>query len=278
MKLELARVGLHRNGLPLTKKDLEDAVKNFKDTRPVAIGHIKTGNEPKYGDVKTLEINNDVLIGDVDLHQDAEKLYNDGKFNKWSSGFKKNSQIGTYFHHLALLGAEPPAIEGLKQVAFSDVECDVFTETNYKTESNTDKTFSDDNKGGKNNMNELEEAKKKIAELEEEKKKSEEQLKNFSDELGAVRAEKIKVKRDDLEKSLQGKLPKEQIDIVLGFSDKIEADKSYDFSDNKKRDYYEMMKNVFENIPQMVQEGAQDFSDNSGSENDIDVNAFIKAM
>ena len=280
MKLQLAKVGEHRNGLELTKKDLEDTLQNFKDTRPVAIGHITTGTEPKYGVVKKLKLNGDVLEGVVKLHKEADKMFRDGHFDKWSSGFKKNDKIGTYFHHLALLGAEPPGIEGLKVLDFSDEtkKCDFFIDVNFSDKKNIPQ------KKENRDMGELEKLQKKQAELEAEIKVKEEKLeaeikksKEFSDSLASKRAESKKAKRDNLEKSLDGKIAKDKINLILDFSDGFEADKPLNFSDKKERDFYAVIDEVFDGVTPKVKTGEFNFSDSADGDS-VDVNDVIKMM
>jgi len=305
--LELARVGNHRNGQYLTKTDLEQAIKNFKDTRPVTIGHIKNGKEPKYGDVKTLSIKGNRLIGDVSLLPEVEPLFKKGLYNKWSSGFKKNNDIGTYLHHLALLGGEPPAIEGLNVVEFVDnAECKMknaewlkmqnaeLLKRNEKTGDIQFLVFSDQiikekNKEGKKMDEDLKKAlegiQKSIDELskrvetiekgkdeakkednptlEKENEELKKQVKEFADSIK-------KNKSDNLKKMLEGKIPKEKVDALIGKLDK--ADTSFDFSDGDchepkgsrndgRLDIYDLIVNTFSGIPEAVKEGEINFSD-----------------
>lgn len=302
MKLELARVGKANNGLSLTLSELQEAVKNFKDVRPISIDHIKTGKEPKYGEVKWIELNKDVLEGEVDLLPEVQPLFDKGMYNKWSSGFKKGDN-GMYFHHLALLGAQPPAIEGLKVVNFSeDVACDVELEYNFSDDYNykfdvigrfmrdlrewfigkfgadeADKIASNwkiedvqtppkepATKDSINFNDKLGEEKMTIEELQKQLDEEKNKTKNFSDELSLYKKREKELKKDALKTAMNGKVPKEKIDLVLEFSDKVETG-SKEFSDKKQRDFFEVLTDVFASLPSLTDTKEYDFSDSNGS-------------
>lgn len=316
MKIEIAKTGEAKNGLSLTLAELEEAVKNFKDTRPVSIGHIKTGKEPKYGEIKWVELEKDVLTGEIDLNKKVQPLFDDGFYNKWSAGFKKGKD-GMYLHHLALLGAEPPAIEGLKNLEFSDdIVIDKEFETNFSDVYRYNFKFEDigkifrslrewiiskfgqeeadkvtnnwaidnikepipeekpDNNGIKNfndkgDIMSIEELQKQ---LDNEKNKN----KDFSDKLSLYEKKERELKKENLKKSMFGKVPKEKMDLVLEFSDKIEIE-SKEFSDKKQRDFFEVMTDSFSGLPNMVETKEYDFSD-PNIEKKINVQDMINKM
>jgi len=118
MIIELARVGNH-NGIELTKKELEEVVKNFKGEVPVVLGHTYADFMPAFGWVKRVWLEGDSLMGEVELSEDLKEAYELGLYKKWSVGLRP-SENGYYLHHLAFLGAVPPRIKDLKVVNLSD--------------------------------------------------------------------------------------------------------------------------------------------------------------
>lgn len=108
---------------------------------PLTVGHPKD-NMPAYGWVKSLSYAEGVLS--AELHQvDPEfaEMVQAGRFKKRSASFylpdsPTNPKPGTlYLRHVANLGAQPPAVKGLKDVAFNEAEAGVveFAEWGHST-------------------------------------------------------------------------------------------------------------------------------------------------
>lgn len=100
---------------------------------PLTVGHPKT-NGPAYGWVRSLSARDASL--DADPHQvdpDFAELVNSGKFKKISASFylpnaPANPVPGVYYlRHVGFLGAQPPAVKGLRDAAFADAEGDTLT-------------------------------------------------------------------------------------------------------------------------------------------------------
>src|SRR5690606_18001459 len=77
------------------------------------------GTSPQFGRVTAVALEEDadglVLVGDVELHDAMASAYREGFFTKWSIGAKRRPQDQKrYLHHLAFLGATPPAVTRLK--------------------------------------------------------------------------------------------------------------------------------------------------------------------
>ena len=96
---------------------------------PIVIGHPKT-DLPAYGWVKSLAFSESGLL-DAHPHQvnvDFAEMVNNGAFKKVSASFytpdsKNNPVPGVYYlKHVGFLGAEAPAIKGLRQASFSESE------------------------------------------------------------------------------------------------------------------------------------------------------------
>lgn len=123
MKLELARVGLADNGQQLTQQDIRELVETFSEIRqaPVVLGHRQADHMPAFGHVTSLEASGDTLYGEVELTDPLQEAYSEGYYRSWSLGARRRPQDKKlYLHHLAFLGAHPPAIKGLEVVSMAD--------------------------------------------------------------------------------------------------------------------------------------------------------------
>lgn len=93
---------------------------------PLVVGHPKT-DDPAYGWVRSLQFAESGLSAEPQ-QVDAEfaEMVNAGRFKKISAAFyppdaPTNPVPGVYYlRHVGFLGAQPPAIKGLKQVEFAD--------------------------------------------------------------------------------------------------------------------------------------------------------------
>lgn len=94
---------------------------------PLTVGHPQD-NLPAYGWVKGLHYNEETGEVDIDSHQveeSFEEMVGKGRFKKRSASWylpdsPSNPKPGTlYLRHVAFLGAQPPAVKGLKDVAFA---------------------------------------------------------------------------------------------------------------------------------------------------------------
>lgn len=125
--LEIAKVGTWgKDGATITKQDLAEVAQTFAGRRPIVIGHDGAADDkaPKFGDVLDVSLSADgaVLKGDVVFLEQAESLYSDGYYDGWSVSIPRRGADGMrYLHHLAILGATPPKIPGLKELAAVDI-------------------------------------------------------------------------------------------------------------------------------------------------------------
>jgi len=95
---------------------------------PITVGHPKD-NLPAYGWIQALHYNEQAGEIDVEPHQVEEQfgeMVAAGRFKKRSASWylpdsPNNPKPGTlYLRHVAFLGAQPPAVKGLKDVQFSE--------------------------------------------------------------------------------------------------------------------------------------------------------------
>ncbi len=95
---------------------------------PIVVGHPKD-NHPAYGWIKSLSYADGNLIASPDqLDPEFSEMVDAGRFKKRSASFylpdsPSNPKPGTlYLRHVGFLGAQPPAVKGLKDVSFSEEE------------------------------------------------------------------------------------------------------------------------------------------------------------
>ena len=132
--------------LEFSESDLEASARAYdpaKHEAPIVIGHPKH-DAPAYGWVKSLATGTDGL--NAEPHQvDANfaELVAAGRYKKISASFylpdaPNNPVPGVYYlRHVGFLGAQPPAVKGLKAVAFADdPDSDVVEFSDWGMEAN----------------------------------------------------------------------------------------------------------------------------------------------
>lgn len=96
---------------------------------PIVVGHPKD-NGPAYGWVKALSFDDSgaVVVDAQQVDADFSEMVVAGRFKKRSASWylpdsPSNPKPGTlYLRHVGFLGAQPPAVKGLKEVSFSEDE------------------------------------------------------------------------------------------------------------------------------------------------------------
>jgi len=110
-------------------RNMADAYDPALREAPLTVGH-PASNLPAYGWVKGLSVNADGRLV-MDPHQvepQFAEMVSAGRFKKRSAAFyppqhPSNPKPGTwYLRHVAFLGAQPPAVAGLKDIQFSESE------------------------------------------------------------------------------------------------------------------------------------------------------------
>jgi hypothetical protein len=114
-----------------TAADLEQAAAAYDPAlheAPIVVGHPKT-DDPAYGWIKSLKVVEGELVAEP--HQVDEQfadLVGAGRFKKVSPALYRPDAPGNpkpghwYLRHVGFLGAQPPAVKGLKQVALAEGE------------------------------------------------------------------------------------------------------------------------------------------------------------
>lgn len=124
-RLELARTGTFgADGNSITKQDLKEVVETFDGHVPISLGHYMAKRDdwwPSWGNVDTIMMSEDpngtdaTLIGDISIREELADALKSGYYPGWSVSIPPRAADGKrYLHHLAFLGAVPPAIRDLK--------------------------------------------------------------------------------------------------------------------------------------------------------------------
>lgn len=134
-QIEIFKTGRHTamNGrsVDFGEADLLAAAKAYdpaKHEAPLVVGHPKA-DAPAYGWVKGLDFSEGSLNATPDqVDADFAELVNAGRFKHVSASFylpdsPSNPAPGSYYlRHVGFLGAQPPAVKGLKAVSFGEAE------------------------------------------------------------------------------------------------------------------------------------------------------------
>ena len=125
MKWQLAKEGVFNGDQEITRQMILDIVETTVNDAPVTLGHYSWDGDLSEGWVRheTLEAQETegvlYLVGQVDLLDNAKQLMLNEYFKNWSVSIAPESDGKFRLLHLALLGAESPAIPGLKEIAAS---------------------------------------------------------------------------------------------------------------------------------------------------------------
>jgi hypothetical protein len=137
--VELFRAGTHTdaNGrrVTITREDLAAIARRYDPAlheAPVVIGH-PGDDAPAYGWVERLELEGDVLVGRLaQVEPQFAELVRAGRFKKVSIALygpeapNNPAAGGWYLRHVGFLGAQPPAVKGLRSAHFSGTADGVF--------------------------------------------------------------------------------------------------------------------------------------------------------
>lgn len=112
-----------------TTKDLSEIASSYNPSvheAPIRIGHEDNDKVPAWGWVKGVKVKGDELFAEIDFSPLAEEYIQNGLYKKVSASFyspesKINPEPGKWsLRHVALLGAQPPAVKGLKGFAYEE--------------------------------------------------------------------------------------------------------------------------------------------------------------
>ena len=216
----VAKTGKFPQG-DLTADTFDQVVKNFDASNhepPITVGHIRDNHndKPAVGWIDGVKRTGDYLfVKGRQIWEKFDGLVREGRFKKRSIGIRHGDN-GAYLHHLAFLGAMPPAVKGLPDLYdgnYSGEALDTQAD-DYKFDDEINPNPNHNHKGDKMEY-------------------SEAQIKDMKENAAreAVDAEKEKIK-SDAEKDFNEKLEKEKTDAAKAERDKVEKE----FSDKADGD------------------------------------------
>lgn len=135
---EIFRTGTHTTAkgqtVTFAESDIADIAASYDPAlhhAPIVIGHPKQDG-PAYGWIKSLSVRGGTIVAEPEeLDTTFSEMVRESRFKKVSAGLyapgdKANPTPGKYhLRHVGFLGAEPPAIKGLKPIEFSEGEMDI---------------------------------------------------------------------------------------------------------------------------------------------------------
>jgi len=226
--VEVFRAGTQTSSSGYTKEwtedDLNTIVKNYdskKHEAPLVIGH-PADNDPAYGWVEDLKTDGKILLAKFkQVANGMKEAVKDGLFKKRSISLYPDLSL----RHIGFLGAVPPAVKGLADIKFNSEQEGIIT------------IEFEEEKGDDNMSKELEE---KIKGLE---KGLEDQKKDFSDQLDALKAEKEKIQKQlDDEKAAKEKAEADYAEAKKELEGTKEPQKE-ELSE-KEKEFQERVKNL----------------------------------
>ena len=114
-----------------TKDDLQQVVDSYTPDlheAPIRVGHEDNDKVPAFGWVKGVKLKGADLYAEVEFSPQMGQHIRDGLYKKVSASFyapesKINPAEGSWsLRHVAMLGAQPPAVKGLKGFAYNEAE------------------------------------------------------------------------------------------------------------------------------------------------------------
>jgi hypothetical protein len=121
-ELELFRIGDYGEKGNYTAADMQGIVDRYEKTgeTAIAIGHVVSDADPAYGWLQSLRFSGDRLYGTPhEVSPELDELHAQKKYKHRSAAFSRDKDGQLYLHHLAVLGAVPPHVKGLKPAKFS---------------------------------------------------------------------------------------------------------------------------------------------------------------
>ncbi len=231
--VEVFRAGRHTDSQgrerEFTAADLDRMVAGYdpaKHEAPAVVGHPKD-NAPAYGWVEGLQRAGDLLLAKFkQVAPEFEELVAAGRYKKRSISIYPDGTL----RHVGFLGAQPPAVKGLKDVSFAADDASTSYEFNEEA----------------NSMNELEQLKKQLADEQAARAKAEGEAKSYKEQADKATADFAeagkKQRRAEIESFVEagikdGKLlpawkEKGLVEFMVGLT---EAGGEYEFSEGKKQ-------------------------------------------
>ncbi|WP_337872896.1 hypothetical protein [Ignavibacterium sp.] len=273
------KTGKHTDSNGITKDwteaDIDNIVSSYdpsKHEAPIVIGHPKD-NSPAFGWIDKLKRIGDTLYAlPRQLVNDFVEMINKGMFKKRSISLYPDGTL----RHVGFLGATPPAVKGLPDVEFKDIEKDTNIElpgmNDYEEDQNTndDEVINHLKKKLNEYADQINNNKEKLLKLAEyeQKLKEAEILKSKITELEMQRQQavnnfnelKAKMESDKFDQFInksisEGKLLPKMVPIVKKLWECNLSRDVFEFSDKTKSTPNEILVEFIESMPKIIDLG-----------------------
>ncbi|WP_337871615.1 hypothetical protein [Ignavibacterium sp.] len=273
------KTGKHTDSNGITKDwteaDIDNIVSSYdpsKHEAPIVIGHPKD-NSPAFGWIDKLKRIGDTLYAlPRQLVNDFVEMINKGMFKKRSISLYPDGTL----RHVGFLGATPPAVKGLPDVEFKDIEKDTNIElpgmNDYEEDQNTndDEVINHLKKKLNEYADQINNNKEKLLKLAEyeQKLKEAEILKSKITELEMQRQQavnnfnelKAKMESDKFDQFInksisEGKLLPKMVPIVKKLWECNLSRDVFEFGDKTKSTPNEILVEFIESMPKIIDLG-----------------------
>lgn len=257
--VEIFKAGTHTdsagNTRTWTTDDLDKIVKQYNPDyheAPIVVGHPKD-NAPAFGWVEALKRKGDKLLAKFrQVVPEFAEMVKKGLFKKRSISLYPDLTL----RHVGFLGATPPAVKGLADVAFSEkqeITIESFSE-NIEKEENM--------KQVEELQQQLEEQKKLLLEFKESLKQKDTQIEELKQQNAELKkqlettiSEKKRAEFEQFCDQLmdEGKLTPAQKKMVLDFMTIMDEVGKYEFSEDGEKDALSEFKNFLNGLQKQVE-------------------------
>lgn len=265
-----------------TEADLERTVASYdpaKHESPVVIGHPKD-NAPAFGWIDAVKREGLVLLGKLkQVAPEFAQMVKEGRFKKRSVSFYPDGTL----RHVGFLGAMPPAVKGLRDIAFEGGEVPVYeyeegfdklsqhTTPNHEEEDMTLEEALRDNERLKGQVTALETEKKclegKVTEFTEKVTTLEARATKAENDLGDLKAANLTATETRVKKEIaefvdglvsEGRIPPAEKDAKVAQLSAAAQVQKYEFAEGGT-DTFGALKAAFKALP--VREELRDYSE-----------------
>jgi len=278
MWIEIFRTGKHTdaagNTREWTEDDLDKIVENYdpkSHEAPIVIGHPKD-NAPAYGWVESLKREGNVLKAKLkQLIPEFVDMVKKGLFKKRSISLYPDLTL----RHVGFLGAMPPAVKGLKDIAFQENDKLITIEFEDQNQNSGDKPMKQGNQQTQNTgqqsmqisetvqqqFNEFQQQLKQLQQQNEELIKrlenKDKEIKNLKDRVKTMQSNARNAELAQFVDGLiqDGRLLPKDREHVLAFMNALDAAGEYQFSDGNetvRTPYVDGFKQFLSGLPKQI--------------------------
>lgn len=252
-----------------TEQDLDNIVLKYnpgKHEAPIVIGHPKD-NAPAFGWIEKLKrVGNTLYAFPKQLQTDFAEMVKQGLFKKRSVSLYPDGSL----RHVGFLGAVPPAVKGLPDIEFKDLDKDVnielsdFADIEDETEELKTKIAEYEEKLRKMTeleakVSELEDLKKEITKLTIAKEQSEKKFTEVQKYLDEKQFTEFVNKNIS-----EGRLLPKMVPTIKKLWEVTKAQEVFEFSDKSKSSPNTLLIEFFESMPKILDFKEMAKSDDKG--------------